>query len=272
MSKVSQIAVTASVSLARIRVPPLDALEARLPRGASADAATRDATRDATLDATDATINFLQGCAARWWSMCQGGNMWGQWDCFLSAARDILGLRLPGHEKYAAWEACAIHGGFRMVHEKFCIVSDFPVHIKTDENNLPHCENGPSHLWRDGWGFYSWHGVQIPGEWIENGIDAATAIQWKNMEQRRAACEIVGWHNILDQLNARTINKDADESIGELLEVDLPDIGRERFLKVKCGTGRTFALPVPPNMTTALEANAWTYGLAANDYAPEIRT
>jgi len=41
---------------------------------------------------------------------------------------------------------------------------------------------------------------------------------------------------------------------------------------VTCGTGRTFALPVPPEMTTALAANAWTYGLEAKDYMPEVRT
>lgn len=30
---------------------------------------------------------------------------------------------------------------------------------------------------------------------------------------------------------------------------------------VKCGTGRTFALPVPPEMTRAIDANAWTFAL-----------
>jgi len=52
--------------------------------------------------------------------------------------------------------------------------------------------------------------------------------------------------------------------IGTLLEVDIPDIGNEKFLRVLCGTGREFAIPVPPNMKTALEANAWTYGLEGN--------
>ena len=49
--------------------------------------------------------------------------------------------------------------------------------------------------------------------------------------------------------------------IGTLLEVDIPDIGREKFLRVLCGTGREFALPVPPDMKTALQANAWTFGM-----------
>jgi hypothetical protein len=60
--------------------------------------------------------------------------------------------------------------------------------------------------------------------------------------------------------------------VGELIEVDIPDSGKERFLFVQCGTGREFALCVPPTMKTALEANAATYGLSAKDYQLEIRT
>ena len=55
------------------------------------------------------------------------------------------------------------------------------------------------------------------------------------------------------------INKDDDDEIGTLLEVDLPDSGKERFLVVTCGTGRKgIALPVPRDMQTALQANSWT--------------
>lgn len=91
------------------------------------------------------------------------------------------------------------------------------------------------------------------------------ALTWENIEQRRAAAEIVGWHRVLEQLDARTIDEDVDPQVGRLVEVDLPDADRERFVVVQCGTGRTFALPVPPTMQTALgddistyECNGWT--------------
>ncbi len=78
---------------------------------------------------------------------------------------------------------------------------------------------------------------------------------------------------MLSQLQPRTIDRDPDEQIGELIEVDLPGSGRERFIRVLCGTGRRFVLPVPPQMTSALQANAWTYGLDASDLrALEVRT
>jgi hypothetical protein len=98
------------------------------------------------------------------------------------------------------------------------------------------------------------------------------ALQWPNVEQRRAACEILGWAQILSELDAKVINKDDDEHIGALLEVNLPDSGPERFLSVRCGTGRQFALPVPREIDTALAANAWTYGLDRLSFKPEVRT
>lgn len=159
------------------------------------------------------------------------------------------------------------------MHEEFCMVSDFPETLKVDEENRPHSETGPSHKWRDGWSLYHWHGTVVPSDWIEGTPSAAEVLQAENIEQRRAGCEIVGWDTILSELNAKTIDQDEDPEIGTLLEVDLPDAGRERFLRVTCGTGRTFAIPVPPEMTTALQANSWTYGFDSGDFIkPEIRT
>lgn len=153
------------------------------------------------------------------------------------------------------------------------VASERPVDLKFDDMRRLHCEDGPAVRYADGYDLWAWHGTRVPKEWIaEKAITAQDALAWPNMEQRRAACEILGWASILSRLDARTIDCDADEQIGELIEVQIPDIGRERFLRVRCGTGREFALPVPPDMKTALQANAWTYGLDANRYQPEVRT
>ena len=161
------------------------------------------------------------------------------------------------------------------MHEEFCIVSDFPETIRVDDQNRPHCENGPSHRWRDGWSLYHWHGVKVPMEWIENkkGLTASIAIGQENAELRRAACEIIGWENILSQLRATVVDSDPDPEIGTLLRADLPDAPASQFLRVQCGTGRLFALPVPPEMENAIQAQAWLWGLDVNDFTkPEVRT
>lgn len=201
--------------------------------------------------------------------------MWASWASYLSGARDVLGLDLPEHRAFAHYERAAMHSGFRVMHEEFCIVSDFPTVLKVDAENRPHCENGPSHQWADGWSIYHWHGVKVPAEWVEDkaSLSAKTALTWENIEQRRAACEIVGWARILKELKAKVIDADGDPEIGTLLEVDLPGSGKERFIRVVCGTGREFALPVPPTTKTAIEGNMWTYGLSADmKFVPEVRT
>ena len=201
--------------------------------------------------------------------------MWASACSYLGGFRDVLNLELPEHAKYQAYEDAARHGGFRVMHEEFCIISDFPEVIKKDEQNRPHCENGPSHRWRDGWSLYHWHGVKIPAEWIEKkeGLTPTIALTWENIEQRRAACEILGWSRIIDELKPKVIDEDGDPEIGTLIEVMIPDSGAERFLKVLCGTGRTFAIPVPREMKTAIQASAWTYGIDdLNTYKPEVRT
>jgi hypothetical protein len=273
----------------------IDATDAatRATHDATDDAATRAATDAATRAATDDAMReeaFEAGAAraclhlagaeglsraGRWEPAYQGGNMWAPYDAWLTAARDILGLKLPEHDNYAFWEQAAIHGGFRVMHEKFCIVSDFPEVLKKDDQNRPHCGDGPSHRWRDGWSLYHWHGVRIPAEWIEDkkSLTAAVALGQVNAEFRRAACEILGWAAILSELNARVLDRDDDPEIGALVEVNLPEIGRERFLRVRCGTGREFAIPVPPGMKTALQAQAWTWGLDEKNFIkPEVRT
>ncbi len=213
--------------------------------------------------------------AKNWSEYYQGGAYWAEYDVFLTAMRDVIGLDLPEYANYKFWEEAAIHGTFRMLHEEFCVVSDFPDVLMMDDQYRPHCQDGPTHRWSDGWELYHWHGVAVPSNWINDpkSLSASEALRWENIEQRRAACEIKGWASILKELKAKVINTDADPQIGELVEVNLPDIGKERFLRVLCGTQREFALPVPKEMKTAWEANAWTFGFDAKDFVkPEVRT
>ena len=146
--------------------------------------------------------------------------------------------------------------------------------IHVDDQGRSHCETGPSVEYESGWGPYCWHGTVIPSEWItDKPPSAAEAIKWDNMEQRRAACEMVGWVNVLTQLNAKTIDTHENPMVGELVEVEIPDIGKEKFLRVTCGTNRLFALPVPPDMETAEQCQRWLNFIPEDmTFLPELRT
>lgn len=158
--------------------------------------------------------------------------------------------------------------------DEVCVLQERPTHIRFDDQQRTHSETGPAIEYEDGFAVYCWHGVRVPPEWYTAGPPSpADALRWDNLEQRRAACEMIGWATILKELSAETIDRDDDPMIGELVRVTIPDVGEEQFLRVLCGTGREFALPVPPHVRTALEANAWTYDIDGDTLRKlEVRT
>jgi hypothetical protein len=193
---------------------------------------------------------------------------------------------------YAAWadyfdEVCAVaidrnflevteSCGFYWTLDDVCFASEHPSEIHLDNEGRLHCETGMSIRYAGtGWGLFHWHGTQVPGEWIlqRHKLTPAIALKQSNIEQRRAACEILGWANIIRELNAKTIDCDGDPEIGDLVEVRLPDLSAPaRFLRVRCGTGREFAIGIPPHITKALDAQAWMIGLEPHEFIrPEVR-
>ena len=193
------------------------------------------------------------------------------WLSYFAAYNQLFGLAEEASGLLAAARRC----GWWWPFTNICLISDRPKHIQFDAENRPHCETGPAIRYRDGFSVYAWRGQQVPSAWIEHpeSLTARTALTWPQIEQRRAACEILGWPQILDALNGVEIDANPNPEIGVLIEVELPDIGKEKFLRVRCGTGREFALPVPPGMRSARQAQAWTWGLEEDEFLePEVRT
>jgi hypothetical protein len=140
---------------------------------------------------------------------------------------------------------------------------------RRDDQQLLHCPNGPALIWGSWQAFY-WHGTEIPKEWVLDtaNVPVATALNHPNIEQRRCFAEIVGWAKVLEQLKPEVLDEDLDENGNprQLLLVDLPDAPKEKFCRVICGTGRTFAIPVSPTALTALDAIAESYGVPPDVY------
>ena len=216
-------------------------------------------------------------CAKNWGCMYHGGNMWGQWDSYLTAARDILGLNLSVHAKCKYWEESAIHGSFRTMHSEFCIVSDFPEILKKDEQNRPHSDVGPSHRWRDGWELYHIHGVRVTKQ-IVDAPHTLTVQQIEieeNVEVRRVMIERFGQIRFLKESGAEAIN---NENMGgrEYTLYRKQIQNDEPILMVKCinatqepdGSFHEYFIRVHPDTETALGAVAWTFGISQEEYAP----
>jgi len=208
------------------------------------------------------------------WELWRAGQFWISWNVFI----DTLLKFIPYNKIYDSnieEYKLAKSAGYYWAFEKLAIICERPKLIKLDDQNRLHNPDGPSISYGPLFELYSWHGVTIPKEWIldKTFLTAEIALKTVNIEQRRAACEILGWNKIVKGLKGKVIDKHPNPQVGELIEVHIPDIGKEKFLRVLCGTGREFALPVPPEMKTALQAQAWTWGLNEETFSiPEIRT
>jgi Domain of unknown function (DUF6745) len=265
--------------------------------GVAVRGAVRDAVRDAVDGAVGGAVRVAVGGAVRvavddavrayiknnWYNYLGGQFLVGGWyygNAYVTFFRDICHLQLSADisARMSAYEQINTSACWSYPARDFVMVCERPAFIhleKTANSHRLHCATGPSIAWPDGWSLYHWHGTAIPGDWIikPESLDAKTALNWPNIEQRRAAAEIIGWAKILDAMNAEVIDADPNPQVGTLLEVDLPDSGKERFLRVKCGTGRDFVLGVPRSTETALEANLRTYRLSGGrDLLPEVRT
>ena len=193
----------------------------------------------------------------------RGGNLWSSWYAYITYLRDICGWNGSSLAKFAHDEKIALNAGWTIWTKDVAAISDRPEKIMLDSEGRLHCENGPAILWRDGYTLYAWHGVRIPPEWTRSIFPSAgDMLRWGNIEQRRAGCSMMGWAKILKETNAKVIDNDADPEIGTLLEPDIPDSGKELFLKVRCATGRDFAIIVTNSKAkTALEAQQWMFPL-----------
>lgn len=240
---------------------------------------TRAATYDATRDATDAATKQWRALAAsfvgeryadaalnaskNWTAVYQGGNMWAAWDCYLTACRDVLGLRLPSHDAYAYWEQAAINGGFRWMHPKFCLVSDFPQILRVNSRNQPHAEFGPSHRWRDGFSIWHLNGVRVE-QWMAEShpddLDARRVLQIKNVDQRREVIRRMGSERLVAQLEAKVLDVETREVGGryELLAIDMNHGEPWRFLKMNNQSiGAVHVEAVPRQCETVRHAINW---------------
>jgi hypothetical protein len=198
------------------------------------------------------------------------------WVGFYACVRDLLGVTYSeaASARLAQWTALAQSCGWWLPCRGLCIVCERPPAVHWDPRGRLHHPRQAALCHRDGFGLHAWHGTVVPAPWITapETLDPHHALTWPNLEQRRAAAEIVGWQRVLDRLSPVIVDRNRDPEIGQLVEVHLPGWGRARFLRVRCGTGRVFALSVPLQMRTALEANAWTYDLDPKLFSLEART
>jgi hypothetical protein len=139
-----------------------------------------------------------------------------------------------------------------------------------DDDGRLHSATGRCVEYPDGWGFFAWHGVPVP-ERVITAPDELTRDDFfdeDNVEARRVIQERMGAERFVWELAATYIDGGPQ---GVLYEVELPDDPDEvaRYVQLlDPSTGREYFLRVPPTISTAEEAVAWTFGLGSSEYRP----
>jgi hypothetical protein len=249
---------------------------------------------------------FLVRCSEWWGRFYDGGNFWSGYPSYLSFFRRVAKLELPEYERFQHYEAAAIHGGPRFMHQKFCIVSDRPILVAKDDQNRPHRDDGPFLAWRDGWALYAIHGVRVPAHVVEapQTITVAEIEAEQNAEVRRVMIERYGAARFLLESGAKQVSRtkygvlyrkevEGDEPIvmvrllnstpepdGQLTsEQARKEFGARIFDRTAARAGaredarwKAYMLRVPPTIEDATEAVAWLSGKTAATYAPIVET
>jgi hypothetical protein len=207
------------------------------------------------------------------------------WLAFYRYFHDVLGLTDQTGELSGLWEL-AESAGWAMPRTKICWVSERHNVLKRDDRGRLHSLSGPACAWPDGWSIHAVHGVCVPPDVVEqpSRISVGRIDDQFNAEVRRVMIEryrhgeeISGWAAYFIDAGGEIL--DHDERCGTLWRRNVPY--HEPIVMVEVmnatpepdGSRKRYWLRVPPQMTTAREAVAWTFGLSeGSEYAPVKET
>ncbi len=155
-----------------------------------------------------------------------------------------------------------------------CIMTARPKIVTTDSAGRMHNEKGPCLSYPDGWQMNAIHGVVAPPRlisFLRERTFAAIAAE-RNVEVRRMMLDIYGVEKFLREAGAVLIQKDECGALYLRASPNMPNPAL--FVCVINSTPepdghyRRYFIRVPPEMRTAREAVAWTFGLSAQEYKP----
>lgn len=215
-------------------------------------------------------------------------SVYGQHDAYWLSWYDLLktecGLVEETEKLQGLWELSQ-SAGWVLPHDNVCFISDRPCAIHVDELKQLHNTEGPAIEYRDGCKFYAIHNIAIEGEIIEHPetLTLERLNSERNAEVRRVLMDFYTFERYLTDSHAVLIDNTADalghpmrlykiaeDKVSEedimILQVTNSTAEPEELAETTAGyvkDGKKYKyyyLLVPPHMTTAKQAQAWTIG------------
>lgn len=167
--------------------------------------------------------------------------------------------------------------GWLVPFERTAIAVERPRVLRADGYSRLHDSSGKAIEYGDGWGAWFWHGIRVPRKVIEEpeAITVEDIDRQANVEIRRVMIERFGRARHLQESGSQLIHED---ECGRLYRKPFRNAEPAIVLRVvnstpePDGTRKEYWLRVPPEVRTAREAVAWTFGISANEYEPAAET
>lgn len=161
--------------------------------------------------------------------------------------------------------------------KNICFASERHNILNLNDSGMIHSSTGPAIQYPDGWKIYAINGVRLKEYIVErpHEITVKKIDEESNLEIKRIMIEKYGTSKYLLDSGAELINSD---EYGRLYRKEID--GDEPILMVRVinstaeadGTFKEYFLRVPPEMKTAHDAVAWTFGKTKETYNPTIET
>jgi len=200
------------------------------------------------------------------------------WLAFCSFFREKCGL-VDETEKLRGLLAVAGECGWVFPGTEIAFVAAKPEVILRDLRGRLHATDRPALRYGDGTVVYSIHGVRVSADIIEHPetLTAERIRSENNAEVRRALMGVFGEDRFLREIGATAL---AEDEFGALWEIRWPEERREPTRMVRVinstpepdGSSKVYFLQVPPTTKTPHDGVAWSFGLDAETYSPEVET
>lgn len=157
--------------------------------------------------------------------------------------------------------------------ERVAVAVRQAVTIALDGEGRPHAEGGPALAWADGTNIYAWHGREVPADIVDRNrlVTPSRISREMDPERRWVLIERYGLGRYLLESGASEIQRDDCGRLYRLTRLRSEPLAAVRVVNrtpEPDGSAREFWLCVPPTMTTARQAVAWTFGLSPDEYDP----
>lgn len=162
--------------------------------------------------------------------------------------------------------------GWMLPHQQICWLSERPTTLSQDIRGRLHGTRGPALAYGDGFRHYAWKGIEVPQDFIEDreGITLEAIDHEPDPILRRTMIDIITPQRFVAMGGAIRASQDdtgvlwrrtwwTGDSWAAVEVVNgtrQPDGSREHYY-----------LQVPPELRTAREAVAWTYGMSEQRYS-----